>query len=505
MQDSNEPIETDVVVVGGGGSGLAAAIAAAEAGATVTLIEKNAELGGTTGLSVGSITTSGTPHQEKAGIRDSADAHFEDIALFAGDLVGKDNLALRRVMVEHVPETFRWLMAMGLTFVGPMPEPPHRTARMHNVVPNSRAYTYVLSAKCRELGVHLNTSHRALQFLRAGSRVAGVSGVRADGSAFDILARRGVVLASGDYAASSEIKARHAPRHAPIEAINPASEGDGQLMCERLGCRIVNPELIFGPQLRFAPPPAEGWAHRLPLNGAVTAIMAHGMRWMPEILKRPIILSFVATFLAPEAMMFREGAILVNREGKRFCDERDAPAFQVPSQTRKEAFILFDAAFAEKFSAWPHIVSTAPGVAYAYVPDYRRSRRDLYNEASTLAGLAEKIGVPPPALEAAVQDYNAQGGRPPVLSAPFAALGPVKSWTVLTDGGVSVSPDHHVLDAQDTPIPGLFAAGSSGQGGLLLEGHGHHLAWAFTSGRRAGANAARGPVNDIDVSSIERI
>ena len=40
------------------------------------------------------------------------------------------------------------------------------------------------------------------------------------------------------------------------------------------------------------------------------------------------------------------------------------------------------------------------------------------------------------------------------------------------------------------PIQGLYAAGAVGQGGLLLEGHGHHLAWAFISGRIAGRNAA---------------
>jgi predicted oxidoreductase len=47
-----------------------------------------------------------------------------------------------------------------------------------------------------------------------------------------------------------------------------------------------------------------------------------------------------------------------------------------------------------------------------------------------------------------------------------------------------------VLGAQDQPIPGLYAAGSAGQGGLLLKGHGHHLIWAFTSGRLAGRAAA---------------
>ena len=53
-----------------------------------------------------------------------------------------------------------------------------------------------------------------------------------------------------------------------------------------------------------------------------------------------------------------------------------------------------------------------------------------------------------------------------------------------------VDEQHRVLDARGVPIDGLRAAGSTGQGGLLLKGHGHHLAWAFASGRRAGRFAA---------------
>ena len=41
-------------------------------------------------------------------------------------------------------------------------------------------------------------------------------------------------------------------------------------------------------------------------------------------------------------------------------------------------------------------------------------------------------------------------------------------------------------------IPSLYAAGSNGQSGLALEGHGHHLGRAFTSGRSAGRNASEG-------------
>ena len=59
-----------------------------------------------------------------------------------------------------------------------------------------------------------------------------------------------------------------------------------------------------------------------------------------------------------------------------------------------------------------------------------------------------------------------------------------------TDGGLAVTEDLQVLNSESQPIPGLFAAGSTGQGGVILDGHGHHLGWAFTSGRIAGRNAA---------------
>jgi len=45
----------DIVVVGGGGTGLMSAYAAARHGRSVVLLEKAAAIGGTTGLSVGTI------------------------------------------------------------------------------------------------------------------------------------------------------------------------------------------------------------------------------------------------------------------------------------------------------------------------------------------------------------------------------------------------------------------------------------------------------------------
>ncbi len=84
----------------------------------------------------------------------------------------------------------------------------------------------------------------------------------------------------------------------------------------------------------------------------------------------------------------------------------------------------------------------------------------------------------------------------PRTEPPFHAPGPAKSWILLTEGGVAVTTRMEVLSVDDQTVPGLYAAGSNGQGRLLLEGHGNrhgnHLGWAFTSGRIARRSAAFG-------------
>jgi fumarate reductase flavoprotein subunit len=221
--------------------------------------------------------------------------------------------------------------------------------------------------------------------------------------------------------------------------------------------------------------------------------MEWAMRHLPPRMLRPFMMGFLTTALAPSPALFERGAILINREGRRFCDELKAPALALPDQPGKVGYILIDGRLAREFSAWPHFVSTAPGVAYAYVPDYQRSRPDVYNQAPSIAELAAKTGMDARALEEAIRTRTtevATTGGTPLAQPPFIALGPVRSVFVHNEGGLAVDREHRVLGAEDRPIPGLYAAGSTGQGGLLLKGHGHHLAWAFVSGRRAGRFAA---------------
>jgi succinate dehydrogenase/fumarate reductase flavoprotein subunit len=474
----------DVVVVGGGAAGLAAAIEARAAGASVVLLEKNPALGGSTAWSIGSVTATRTPHQRARGIVDSPADHWADMPGFAGPLAGRDNDALRRLLCDDMPATFQWLLDSGVRFMGPMPEPPHRQPRMHNVLPNSRSFIYHLGRRARRAGVKIRTGAAVTGLVREQGRVVGVD-VDLSGAPARFVARRGVVLAAGDFTNSPGFKSRFmGPQEAKIEGVNPTATGDGQRLAEALGARIVNGDLALGPEIRFIAPARETFVRRLPPWRWLAVSMKWSLDWLPSALLRPFMMKFLTTALAPSLALFEAGAVLVNRRGERFANELEKPAWHLADQPGKVGWIILSDELAKRFSAWPNFVSTAPGIAYAYIPDYRRNRPDVYTQAATLGELAQKLGMPPESLAAGTISFAGQPG-------PFVALGPVRPVFVHSEGGLAVDTEHRVLGPGDAPLPGLYAAGSTGQGGLLLKGHGHHLGWSFVSGRRAGRFAAQ--------------
>jgi len=485
----------DVVILGAGGTGLAAAAEAAAAGRKVVVLEKNASPGGSTSWSVGTITATNTRLQQRAGIEDHADWHFEDLAKHAGPLASRDNMKLRRILVDQCTDALHWLMSLGVVFVGPMPEPPHRVSRMHNVVPNSKAFAYHLARHCRRLGVEIRVGARATALVIDAGRVVAVQCTMRSGSEC-FRARHAVVLASGDYSADRALKAHFArPEVVDVEAVNPTATGDGHKLALALGAQMVNGDIVRGPILRFVPPKKASFLRRLPPSTGLARFMAWSYRTLPARLLRPFMMGFLTTALGPSQKLFQQGAILVNLEGRRFTDELAAPGVDVPKQPYKIAFIVFDQRIADHFAAWPNYISTAPGISYAYLADYRRNRPDIYHRAKSIEALAEASGVPSQTLAKTIVRFNAieRGSRPEIGAGPYYALGPLKSYCVFADGGLAVNERLEVLRADGMPIPGLFAAGSVGQGGLLLEGHGHHLGWAFVSGRIAGRNAAHYP------------
>jgi succinate dehydrogenase/fumarate reductase flavoprotein subunit len=495
----------DVIVVGGGGAGLAAAVSAAEEDASVLLLEKQPQLGGSTGRAVGSFTASGTTLQRRAGIDDNPDDHEVDAGLFGPrDYEARNNGPLRRWFFGESAATLDWLGSLGLTFHGPSPEPPNRVARMHNVVPNAKAYVAVLQARFVRLGGSIACGAAVEELTLESGRVVGVA-AHVDGTRRVVRARRGVVLAAGDYAGNADMIARYrGPEFRGVEGINPDAGGDGHRLAEGVGGVLLNMDLTYGPELRFIPPPHAGVEQLLPSRGPLLRLMGLLMPFVPRRVIHWMVKRLLVVWQHPEDALLADGAILVNREGRRFCDESASPAREiaVAAQADKVAFLVLDGRLAERYSAWPHYISTAPEIAYAYVQDYLRLRGDVAAASTSLAALAAGRGLPAGALEKTVEAYNGalksgvvdEFGRTdgqPLTSGRWILLGPVKAYFTNTEGGVAIDSSLRVLDVAGRPIQGLYAAGQTGLGGMVLWGHGLHIAWALTSGRLVGRALGR--------------
>ncbi len=506
VDQSHDAAAWDVIVIGAGGAGLAATVAAAEQGAKVLLVEKNCRLGGTTGIAVGSFSASQTRLQASRKIDDDATAHNEDIGKFNPRLEPRNNWALRQVFTEHAGPTLTWLEEMGLRFYGPSPEPPNRVPRMHNVVPNAKAYIARMTERSVQLGVQILSNTKVDHLVRENDGpVTGVQIVdRHTGRTRRLLARRGVVLAAGDYANSSELKSEFAdPRIARIEGINPTATGDGHRMAMQVGAELVNMDVIYGPELRFVPPPRKPLSQLMPSGPVGRRLAAACLKLAPAWLVNHVIKQLMVTWQHPETSLFEHGALLVNARGERFTNELGEPCYDVPDQPGKTCYILFGRKIADRFSQWPNFISTAPDIAYAYVRDYERLRPDLYACAPSIMLLATRAGMEPQVLEATVTRcaQAAVGVVPDVFGrtswgdgfaqGPFYLLGPAKAWTVTTEGGVRIDEGMQVLDRTGKIIDHLYAAGCNGLGGMVMWGHGLHIAWAITSGRLAGTHAAR--------------
>jgi succinate dehydrogenase/fumarate reductase flavoprotein subunit len=492
MTDPVQTFMTDVLVIGGGASGLAAAIEAGRRGSKVVLLEQGAELGGMMNWCVGTVSAVNTPGQKQLGITDTTQAHFEDLATHAGSLAPRDNLVLRRLLTDNTTGMMDWLLDLGIVFAPPMIDPPQRVARMHNVVPSSQSFAFHMGRACTAAGIDVRLNANCQSLIEENGRVIGVVAKR-DSVAERYIASQGVILATGDYSGASDLKAAFGkPDVADVEPVAATSTGDGYRFGMALGGTVANGDIIRGPIMRFVPPHEPNFIQKIPPFRIVGHAIALAMRVLPQFLLRPFLMKFLTTVLGPSPELFKSGAVLINQEGRRFTDELRGPAAAVARQPGKNAYIVFDQTLAAKFSGWPHFVSTAPGIAYAYIDDYRRCRKDIFRSADTTEELARHLNMQPAELAAALTQYNEseRGERPAIAQGPFYALGPVRSYVVFTEGGLRVTERLEVLRADGSTIEGLYAVGSVGQGGVLLEGHGHHLGWAFISGRIAGAACA---------------
>lgn len=473
--------ETDVIVIGGGGGGMGAAISVKETNpdSDVILIQKIGELGGSTTMSVGSITASNSHLQKERGIIDSSRAHFKDIDKFIKkaseieryvqlgaheSLLDRDNRTLREVLVENSGDTLQWLSDLGCDYSGPYLEQPHRVPRMHQINPDTGAYRDILGGHLDNLNVEVLYNTEAYELIEIEEKVEGVV-AKQEGrrNPLIISCTEGVILATGDYVNNMDYREEYT-EDTISEPINEHNTGDGHRMAETLGAELVNMDMQY-PIFRFGDPLYTG----------------------PEILS-----------------LLGEGAILVSNKGKRFINEDsdyDQIYDSVLSQELDSIYVVFDSEIADIFNSWPNFISTlgrnsqAFGFLDYYLETDYLTKVNSWDDMKTVGGidsesLSETIteyntGIFDKEHEMIMDKYGRTNSKTNLNEFPLYVLGPIYPYIVITLGGVKVNENMQVIDAQGEEISQLYAAGSIA-GSLLLFGHGHHHSWIFTSGRIAG-------------------
>ena len=153
-----------------------------------------------------------------------------------------------------------------------------------------------------------------------------------------------------------------------------------------------------------------------------------------------------------------QGAILINREGKRFIDElqtRDVVSEAILAQEGGSAFLVFDQGVRERLKA---------------IEDY--ANQGLLTEAGSLQELGDKLGVSGEVLAETVAGYNkfvADKSDPDcgrqhldyeLNKAPYYAV-EVTPAVHHTMGGLAINTKAEVLDEDGKAIPGLYLLGKS--------------------------------------------
>jgi len=483
--------ETDVVVVGGGGSGCMAAVSANEQGAKAIIVEAAPVIGGASVMCIGAVTVPLSSLQKKEGIADSVDAYMEDVLKLAGENVSRMDKSLLRVLGENGGPTIDWLLGLGVDLRGPFEYPVHRVKRMHMLYPRSSAWPRVIRPRLAKGGTETLVSTKGVELYRGeGNRVLGVRVVAIkSGKSISIKARRGVVLTAGNFEANPTMMAKVTTADiAALPVAVPTNDGGGLIMAAALGAGMTMLDNGAIPYVRgrLPGPPVDPTAK---------------MQWMP--------FGFVEA-----------GAILVNQNGARFINEEmhgTPTCLALESQPEKTCHLVYDKRIADNFQKWPNIAALIPGIGdisrlggWGTVDDLI-ARKAVY-KADTIEQLAAVVGVDPAGLKAGIEKWNGycSAGNDPefhrqtfghpgagtvgkgISAPPFYCHSPLRTMVLPGDTSVEINTSLQVLDVFGKVIPSLYAGGVMGHGNLLLRGIGYgiHMAWAFTSGRLSGRNAA---------------
>jgi fumarate reductase flavoprotein subunit len=455
-------VKYDVLVVGGGLAGLVAASRAAELNAVVLLLDKGSFLGeGNTQTTTGDYYT--------AGIRVTSDPGELYTRALRG---GAAHPELARVWADNCHRALELLVHAGIEIDkrgGDVPRlepkssvstgPVYRIDVGTSIIKKLRAFF-----EARQ-GVSMSKT-RASKLLTSEGRVVGLEATDSSGNRVTIKSRA-TVLATGGFQANRELLRKYVGRHADACKLMGSSTatGDGLRMALDVRAKAVNLQYVC--------------AHLVSLKALTDD------RFWPY----------------PTMDTLIEDGVVVDRKGRRFRDEGwgDIPLANTLAtwEDVTKACLVFDE------EAWQRSSTDAQSV----VPPnpWLREKDGMLYKAESLSELGTKLGIDGKGLEATVEQFNAAALRRRLGELPvprFNNARPLKPpyygvkllpGIISTMGGPLINGRANVLDRNEKPIPGLFAAGDL-VGGLMGGRNGGYLggiSQAAVTGLLAGEGARR--------------
>jgi flavocytochrome c len=429
----------DVAVIGSGMAGFAAACSAAEAGASVLILEKGPLVGGHTVFSSGSITAVSPKRLAPYNETDSVELFVADALEFNG---GQGDKELLRVLGEQSEAGLDWLEGMGILFGPPFQAKSGGINRTFTMPGNSagRSYILALAHYAKSLGVAVEMNCRAESLAFADNLWTAAT----NRGAFQAAS---VVIATGGFTANKEMRKKADPKvtDAMRTTANPTglafdgADGDGIAIAEKLGCDITSG---MGVQV-------------LPFSGG-------------------------------RLLDYTGGDIYINAAGDRFVDELSGwknVAEAVCRLKNREFWVITDS-------------ESIKGASLGF-----KLINGIVHKSETLEDMARSIGVMPEKLKQTLDGYNreadketpdAQGRRRlwPVRTPPYY-WGRETIYVHTTFDGIRTDSAAHVLKS-GSPVTGLYAAGET-VGGIYCNDRigGGSLTNCLVMGRIAGKNAAR--------------
>lgn len=444
--------EADVAVIGSGLAGLSAAVSAAEAGAKrIVIFEKEATIGGHSAVSTGYFSAvRRNPKGSEAEYRRAVDSMIRDMEATGH---GKGNPALIRQLVEESGDAVDWLSKKGVVWL------PDTYEALGGMSPRSYIssfvrggydFIYALNGEARRLGAEIRFSSRVTDLAPLeNGRGFDVVFRRKGAARAESLRARAVVIATGGFTDSVELRQKYDPRLTaeftttsnPYGTAVASNTGDGLLLAQKLGAGTAD---------------------------------------LDQILTIPFSGGRLTNYVGAD--------IYLDESGHRFVDESASmedisrAVWKLPNQT---FWVLTDSQSSKGASRNVKLIN------------------GIVKTAQTLPEAARGMGISSKVLERELELYNrcARAKKDPVfgrttftqeIKKPPYYFGKERPYIHFCNGGILFDRLGRVLRESGVPIPALYAAGEATGG---VHGHGRLGGCSLTDcvvfGRIAGRSAAR--------------